>query len=113
MDYTKKLKALLKTASDLDKEVIQDAIDAEDAKSYLEDVLQHGCQSGIVSGLIYYKDTDAFFRKHMDEIEQLRLDMEESIGEPLKIGTPLYNWLAWFGYEETANKIANQIGLDI
>lgn len=112
MDYTKKLKGLLKEATELEKEVIEDALNAEEAKSYLQDVLRHGCQSGMVSGLIYYHDTKLFYIKHIDEIDELRGELEDSIGEPLKIGFPSYNWLAWFGYAETARKIADKIGLE-
>lgn len=113
MSITKKLEAIVKDNPKTLLEVVaQDALDAENAKSYLQDVLQHGCQSGMVSGLIYYKDTLAFYNEHVDDIEALREETEDSIGEPLAIGYPSYNWLAWFGYEETARKIADELGIE-
>lgn len=45
----------------------------EDVKNYspqakLQDLLQHGCQSGMVNHLIYYKDTVAYFGEFEKEI---------------------------------------------
>lgn len=118
-NYKKKLQAII----DEDKEsirayVAEDILDSldgynGDAAGYLKDVSYGGCQSGMVSGLVYYTDTKAFYIKYIDEIDELREEMEQSIGEPLKIGFPSYNWLAWFGYEETARKIADELGIEI
>lgn len=114
MKHEKKLKDIIeKEPRTIRAVVAQDMLDSEDGKMYLEDVLSHGCQSGIVSGLIYYKDTLAFYTEHVDEIEELKLEAEENIGEPLAIGTPVYNWLAWFSYEETARKIADELDIEM
>jgi len=110
----KQLKELLENSSNkLEKEVIQDLLDDEEPKAYLKDLLNHGCVSGMVSNLIYYKDTEAFYIKFIDEIDELREEYEEMLGEPLKIGYPLYNWLAWFSYEETARRIAEKLNIEI
>lgn len=109
-----KIEQLIKESeNDLELYVLEDLKDQDDPEGYLKDLLSHGCQSGMVSGLIYYTDTKAFYIKYIDEIEELKEEMEDSLGEPLKIGTPMYNWLAWFGYEETARKIADKLGLEI
>ena len=34
----------------------------------IEDAVQHGCQGGTISELIYYSDTSAFYDKYKDEI---------------------------------------------
>lgn len=112
MKYQKKLEAIAKENDGLRSLVASDALEQENAESYLKDVLQSGCQSGIVSGLIYYKDTLAFYNEHVDEIEALREETEEAIGESLSIGYPSYNWMSWFGYEETARKVADEIGME-
>ena len=110
----KQLKELLENSSNkLEKEVIEDILDCEYPEEYLKDLLNHGCVSGMVSSLIYYKDTKAFYIKYIDEIDELREECEEMIGEPLKMGYPLYNWLAWFGYEATARKIADKLDIEI
>jgi hypothetical protein len=86
----------------------------------VEDV-QHGCSTGIVSELIYYSDTVAFYEKYKTEINSLLYEMLEDTGcsiqelfgdrfekdDPLCIETNNQNLLAWFGYEEINNKIAN------
>lgn len=73
-------------------------------------VLEHGCGLGMVSELIYYADTKAFYIKYMEEIEEIVEDLDASLGESVLIHAkfPLYNWLAWLGYEETIRKIANE-----
>jgi len=111
MKYQKKLEAIAREQG-IRAIVAQDALDAENAESYLSDVLQHGCQSGIVSDLIYYTDTKKFFIDNMEEIEELLSETEDSIGETLEKSYPLYNWMAWFGYEETARKIAEEISIE-
>ena len=109
-----KLMALLKKSSnELEKYVLRDLLESDEPEGYLKDVLNFGCVSGMVNQLIYYDDTKKFFIKYIDEIDELRDDLEESLGQPLKIKSPLYNWLAWFGYEETLRKIAEKLGLEV
>lgn len=113
----KQLKTIIdeETTASLRGDVAQSILDKggdDEIKSYISDVLQHGCVSGIVSDLIYYTDTKDFYISHMDEIEELKNEVEDSLGEPLGIGTPMFNWLAWFAYEETTRKIADELGLE-
>jgi len=96
----------------LTEAVIQEALEYNSVTSFFHDILHHGCQSGMVSSLIYYVDTHAFFIEHYDEIEELRLEFEENIGEPLHVNGDLMNWFAWFAFEETARKLANELRLD-
>ena len=46
--------------------VLQDKTekDSEGYATYLNDVLEHGCVSGMVGGLTYYHDTEKFFEDH-------------------------------------------------
>lgn len=81
----------------------------EDIESFFSDLCQHGCQSGMISSLIYYTDTHEFFNTYYDEIEELRYEFEEMLGEPLKPNGDLKNWYAWFAFEETANKLASEL----
>jgi len=90
----------------------------------LNDVLNHGCISGTIPGLIYYRDTCKFYRKNKAAILELVSEYEDSTGEKiseliakqLNHSTDLkfysaisrynedyaqvYNWLAWFGFEQ-------------
>ena len=91
---------------------------AEGYDKCLDDLARHGCQSGMVSELIYYRDTRAFYDKHEVEISalvsELIADFGMPIGEvfrdwdqsdPFANETSNQNLLAWFAFEETAQRI--------
>ncbi|WP_456440816.1 DUF7222 domain-containing protein [Psychroserpens sp.] len=86
--------------------VAQEAIEQENIEDFFSDLQQHGCISGMISPLIYYKDTHQFFDDYYSEIEQLREDTEDSLGEPIQIKGDLKNTLAWFAFEETAYQMS-------
>ena len=62
--------------------LLAQAQDSEDAQGILENVLTHGCESGMVSHLIYYTNTVAYYEEHKSEImemlEQLGIEDVES-----------------------------------
>lgn len=87
--------------------------DDDDIKAFFNDLRQGGCVSGMVSSLIYYKDTHNFYDTFYYEIENLRIEYEESIGEPVKIdNNDLKNQLAWYSFQETAYKLYQELNLD-
>ena len=109
------LKSLIKEApASLEAAVAAEALEhnAEDIAAFFSDVLRHGCQSGIVSGLIYYVDTHSFYDRHYDEIEELRHDLEDELGQPLQPNGDLKNWFAWLAFEETARKMLDELGIE-
>lgn len=87
----------------------------------LSDLLSHGCQSGMVAGLIYYSDTAAFFDRFHREIAAIVSDLERETGEVIKtrdgetfahaVAGDEYakNWFAWLGFEETARLLADEV----
>ena len=100
----------------------------DDKKSIFTDVLYYGCQSGIVSDLIYYSDTTKFYSIYQVEINELLYNTLWSCGckspselfsekwddeDPLAIDVSNQNLLAWFGFEETMRNIAYKLDLDI
>ncbi len=96
------------TPNTLRAAVAQEALDCGyDIAAFFTDLLHHGCQSGMISSLIYYHDTHAFFDKHYDEIEALRYELEHELGEPLKPQGDLKNWYAWIAFEETARMMSD------
>lgn len=124
------LDTMLKMRMDCDKDsikhqVLSDALDKEEAKGvdssgdavhYLQDVINHGCVSGICSGLIYYHDTHAFYAKHADEIDEMLEQIVQDMGEPFDTRAGLEdmrNRLAWMAYEETARAILEDLPSDI
>jgi hypothetical protein len=107
---------------------VNSCTDGGDVKDTLRDLLEHGCQSGMVSDLIYYHDTVKFYKKHQDEIGEMLAETYHSMGcgsvehifgdkwnkeDPLASGQLNQNLLAWFGFEETARKLADKAGIEI
>ena len=82
-----------------------------DLKSYFRDLTQYGCMSGMVSSLIYYRDTHQFFEIYYDQIDDLRQHYEESTGCKIDLGHDLKNTLAWFAFEETAYQLASELDI--
>lgn len=113
-----------KDKSKLHDRVISEII--EDSENYSGDTLAqrinarlgdiaHGLQTGVVSSLIYYSDTVAFFNEYWDEIYDLiedevsgGLDVLESLKHncsetEIIMGTDnVKNWVVWLVYGEIA-----------
>lgn len=83
----------------------------KEIKSFFSDLSENGCVSGMINHLIYYFDTHKFYDKYYEEIETLRLNWEDDTGEPVQIKEDLKNYLAWFGFEQTAYQIASELGI--
>ena len=102
---------------DFKQDSIREWLEATQEKERIEDVVQHGCQGGTISELIYYRDTSAFYQKYQDEIwdklEDTRADMgldsilkliatfHGHVGSDLQ----LQNLLAWWAAEVTCQEI--------
>ena len=86
--------------------VVNDILDrpVEEVEEYLLDVVNNGCQSGIVTSLIYYEQTKAFFATYFDEIfELIQYEEEES---DCKVDVDYsYNSFSWWAYEYLCNQI--------
>ena len=100
--------------------VINEWQDYSDKKNIFTDVLNYGCQSGIVGSLIYYSDTVAFYKRYKEEINEILYQTMNDCGvyspselfnekwdkeDPLANETCNQNLLAWFGFEETLRNI--------
>ena len=111
---TEKLQEIIKNNPNTIKAcVAQEALEHsyDDIKNFFSDLQQHGCISGMIGSLIYYKDTEEFFHKHYEEIIDLKTEFEESTGESLKIPHQVANYLAWFSFEKVSYQLANELGL--
>jgi hypothetical protein len=82
---------------------------ADSLKTSFSDLLHYGSNNGSIARLIYYKDTNAFFDTHYDEIEELRNEYEDSAGESIIIKGDLKDFMARFGYETIARKLADTL----
>ena len=87
-------------------------------KEVVEEVLEYGCVSGIVGSLIYFYQTEAFFDRHKDAINELAHELSEDIyGNKYSIYKNLQyecnkNTMAWFGFEEMTRIIANELEIE-
>lgn len=89
----------------------------------MENLQRYGCVSGMISSLIYYDDTNKFYEDYKEEINSLLSDLIDGTGlslnelfgdkfdneDPLVLECSNKNLLAWFGFEETANKLYENI----
>ena len=78
----------------------------DDPQDYFQDVLHYGCISGVVPALITYEDTEEFFNRHVDEILELLNEVKEYGEITFELNR---NNLAWFAFEETLNRIYNDL----
>lgn len=95
--------------------------------TWLNDLAQGGCQSGIVGELIYYTDTVKFYQTHRAEIKSMLREMIKDCGCTIEElfrnkwdAEDMFaeeennqNLLAWFGFEETARILADRNGIEI
>ena len=94
-------------------EIIMDQVDGLDNDneifSAVEEIVTYGCQSGIVSALITYDDTEKFFNNHVDEIFELVEDVKQEGIIDMNNFTLSKNNLAWFAFETIAQEIYQQL----
>ncbi len=97
----------------LRSEVAQEALkDESQIENFFKDITQYGCSGGMVNKLIYYYDTHKFYDTYYEEIEELRFELEESMGTFLHPQGDLKNWYAWMAFEETARVIASELEIE-
>ena len=93
-------------------EILVDEVDGLNDNEILpavEEIITYGCQSGIVSALITYKDTEAFFDRHVDEIFELVEDAKYMDLIDIKDFELSRNNLAWFAFETIAQEIYHEM----
>ena len=93
-------------------EIIMDQVDGlenEEILSTVEEIVTYGCQSGVVSALITYSDTELFFDKHANEIFELVEDAKQEGIINMNNFELSKNNLAWFAFETIAQEIYNEM----
>lgn len=96
------------------KEFIEDMVyHAQDYSSplgFFQD-LTHGCQSGMIGMLIYNESCKQIYIQNIDDMEELKENLEEELGDPIKnkSGVPHYTFLCWLCYEELGFSIARTL----
>jgi len=88
----------------------------DDPQNILQDVINHGCISGVISEMTNYTDTLKFYKKHTKEISDLAVDLGGpgtlngfDNSDPLCLETPNQNLLAWLGFEEICFQLEGEI----
>jgi hypothetical protein len=79
----------------------------EQLKSFLEDIQQGGCISGMIGDFIYNSDCKDFYINHIDELEEMKQDFEDEIGGQIenKNKLPHYTFVVWLCFEEYCNNL--------
>ena len=93
-------------------EIIMDQVDGlenEEILSTVEEMVTYGCQSGIVSALITYSDTELFFDKHANEIFELVEDAKQEGIIDMNNFELSKNNLSWFAFETIAQEIYQEM----
>ena len=93
-------------------EIIMDQVEGlnnNEIFSAVEEIIAQGCQSGIVTALITYSDTEAFFDRHANEIFELVEEAKEEGIINLNEFILCKNDLAWFAFEITAQEIYQEL----
>jgi len=116
--------------SPLEKDVAKWAVDysegdVDGVPDALKSLMEHGISSGMVGHLVYYADTAKYFEKHKKEIKEMLKELSDDTGEqypqalrdwdaedPFADEEHNQNLLAWFGFEESAHRLANNLGLE-
>ena len=113
----------LKGQNSLKDYVIDYFLDEDNVKQQMKDLQQYGCQSGMIGTLIYYYDTERFYNRYKDEINELANELVDSTGynslfdlipslekdDQLMLDSHNQNTLAWFGFEETSNRLYEEL----
>jgi len=79
-----------------------DGTKKEKLKSFLEDLQNGGCISGMISEFIYHADCKKFYIQYLDDLENIREEIEDSLGEAVKNRhrLPHYTFMCWLCFEE-------------
>ena len=73
---------------------------SQDTLQFIQNVISYGCNSGIVTELIYTRDIEQVFIRYMNEIFEEKLSIDNRVEQEL---TPTL--LTYFAYEFTLNKL--------
>jgi hypothetical protein len=94
----------------LDKIQGYDGKKKDQLKAFLEDLRKGGCISGMVGDFVYHKDCKDFYINHIDELKEIKKDLEDSLGEPIenRHKQPYYTFMCWLCFEEYCYNIYNE-----
>jgi hypothetical protein len=79
-----------------------DGTKKQQLKAFLEDLQNAGCISGMISEFIYHADCKKFYIEHLEDLENIREEIEDALGEAVKNRhrLPHYTFMCWLCFEE-------------
>lgn len=80
--------------------------DYENPITFLEEVIQYGCASGMIGELIYFNETKCFFIKHMEEIFEIYNEVKDNLSTDFEVDS---NSLSWLAFEYMVSEIYNEV----
>lgn len=88
-----------------------DGTKKEQLKSFLEDMQTSGCISGMISEFIFHTDCKAFYIAHLEDLENIKNDLEDGLGEPIpnRFKSPHYTFICWLCFEEYCYTIYSNV----
>ncbi len=116
LSFIERLKSISETSSDsLEKAVALEALGHETHEGILwffNDLLQHGCICVMVTSMVYYCNTEAFFNKYYEDIIWLKTEYEESTWKSMENSHQVKDYLDWFAFKETTRQNADELSLN-
>lgn len=103
----------IKTQSDnrLEQWLIDDVLNADEPEVYLKDIINIGCQNGIVGSLIYYKDIYPFFQNYYLDIQEVILNYQQEFGV-FELKADIQSHLTWIAVEYIASELAFKLCIE-
>lgn len=79
--------------------------DRQTINEFFDDLARGGCASGIVGEMIYYSDTEDFYKKHLVDIDDFIDELENELGH-INLDSPRYNSASWLVCEECGYRVS-------
>ena len=110
----------MKTLKQETMEIINNMVKMDEMtiEEVIIEILTHGCVSGIVADLTCYYQTEAFFDRHKDEINEMAHELSNDMyGNPYELyynlnGGCSKNTMAWWAFEEMTQRIADEMEIE-
>lgn len=83
----------------------------EALKSFLEDMQNGGCMSGMIGDFVYHHDCKEFYITHIEDLEEFRTELEHQFGEPIQNQHEIvhYTFVVWLCFEVYCYNLYNNI----
>tara|TARA_R110002051_G_scaffold181774_1_gene251351 strand:- start:120921 stop:121277 length:357 start_codon:yes stop_codon:yes gene_type:complete len=84
-----------------------------DCKNFFIEIQNIGDATGIANAFIYESDIDTYFETYSTQIMEIQEEYREENDITFLIKGDLKRNLSWLAYEQTAIKMAKELGLEV